>query len=83
MATAAAMAAHRQRREEDQQGKREQDHQADGVVDPLVVFVGGEAPELIEKVQDAAHRPIHGFRTRSCCDSFSFTRLSQAPSGKV
>lgn len=61
MATAAAVAAHYQSSEEDEQGKGQEDHQADRVVDPLVVFVCGEAPELVEEILDAVCFPVHGF----------------------
>lgn len=69
MTTAAAVAAYHQRSEEDQQGKSQENHQADGVVDTLVVFICSKAPELIEKIQDAVCLLSHGFRT-STCDSF-------------
>lgn len=65
MATAAAVAAHHQSGEEDEQGEGQEDHQADGVVDPLVVFVRSEAPELVEKLLDAVGLPIHGCTKRS------------------
>lgn len=65
MATAAAVAAHHQSGEEHQQGKSQEDHQADCVVDPLVVFVCGEAPKLVEKILDADCFPVHGFQRRS------------------
>lgn len=61
MATAAAVAAHHQGGEEDQQRQGQQDHQADGVVESLVVLVGGEAPELVEELLDAVSPPLHGF----------------------
>lgn len=61
MATTAAVAAHHQSREEDQQGKSQEDHQADCVVDSLVVFVCSEAPKLVEKILDAVYFPLHGF----------------------
>lgn len=59
MATAAAVAAHSQRGEEDEQGESQQDHQADRVVDPLLVFVRSEAPELIEELLDLVRPPVH------------------------
>lgn len=66
MATAAAVAAHHQSSEEDKQGESQEDHQADGVVHPLVVFFGCETPELIEKVLDAVCLLLHGFQIRRC-----------------
>lgn len=39
LATTAAVAAHHQGGEEDQQGESQEDHQADGVEQSLVVFV--------------------------------------------
>lgn len=61
MATAAAVAAHHQGGEEDQQRQSQEDHQADGVVESLVVLVGGEAPELVEELLDAGTFTLHGF----------------------
>ena len=66
MATAAAVAAHRHSDEEDQQGKREEDHQADGVVNPLVVFFVGEPQDLVEEILNAVNSLIHGFRIQNC-----------------
>ena len=65
MATAAAVAAHHQSGEEDEQGEGQEDHQADRVVDPLVVLVRSEVPELVEKLLDAVGLPIHGCQIRS------------------
>lgn len=63
MVTAAAVAAHQQSGEEDQQGKSQEDHQANGVVHSLVVFVRHQAPELTEKILKAVDAPIHGCET--------------------
>ena len=52
-ATTAVVAADHQRGEQDQQGEGQQDGQAHRVVRPLVVFVHGEAPQLVEEVQHA------------------------------
>lgn len=49
MTTAAAVAAHQHCCEEDEQGKHQQDHQADCVIGPLVVFFCSEVPQLVEK----------------------------------
>lgn len=61
VATAAAVAAHHQGGEEDQQWQSQEDHQADGVVESQVVFVGGEAPELVEELLEAVSLTLHGF----------------------
>lgn len=61
MATATAVAAHHQGGEEDQQRQSQEDHQADGVVESQAVFVGGEAPELVEELLDAVSLTLHGF----------------------
>lgn len=53
MATTAAVTAHQQGGKEDQQGKSQQDHQADSVVDSLVVFFCHNAPKLVEKILNA------------------------------
>lgn len=66
MATAAAVAAHHQSSEEDKQGESQEDHQADGVVHPLVVLFCCETPKLIEKVLDAFCLLLHGFQIRRC-----------------
>lgn len=66
MATAAAVAAHHQSSEEDEQRESQEDHQADCVVHPLVVFVCSETPELVEKVLDAVCLLFHCFQIRSC-----------------
>lgn len=76
MATAAAVAAHYDGGEEDQQGKRQEDHQAHRVVDPLVVFVCSKAPELVEKILDAVRFPIHGFGMQSCDSSWNWECLA-------
>lgn len=60
MATAAAVAAHQHCGEEDEQGERQDDRQADCVVNPLVVFVCHKAPKLVEKILDAVNLPFHG-----------------------
>lgn len=54
------MTAHHQRGEEDEQGECEENDQAHCVVDALVVFFSGEAPQLVEKLLDAADVLIHG-----------------------
>lgn len=61
VATATAVAAHHQGGEEDQQRQSQEDHQADGVVQSQAVFVGGEAPELVEELLDAVSLTLHGF----------------------
>lgn len=61
LATTAAVAAHHQGGEEDQQGESQEDHQADGVEQSLVVFVRGEAPNLVEELLDAVCHALHGF----------------------
>lgn len=61
VATAAAVAAHHKGGEEDQQRQSQEDHQADGVVESQVVFVGGEAPQLVEELLDAVGLTLHGF----------------------
>lgn len=66
MTTAAAVAAHQHCCEEDEQGKHQEDHQADCVIGPLVVFVCGEAPQLVEEILDTVRFPIHGFRMPAC-----------------
>lgn len=59
--TTAAVAAQHQAGEEDQQGKSQEDHQADGVEQSLVVFVRGKAPNLVEELLDAICYALHGF----------------------
>lgn len=61
MTTAAAVAAHHQGGEEDQQRQSQEDHQADGVVESLVVLVSGEAPQLVEELLDAVSLALHVF----------------------
>lgn len=55
MATAAAVAAHDEGGEDDQEGHGEQDHQAHGVEDALVVLLCHETPQLPEKVLNFVH----------------------------
>lgn len=61
MATAAAVTAHQQSGEEDQEGENQEDHEADCVVQSLVVFVCHKAPNLVEEILDTVYFPIHGF----------------------
>lgn len=77
VATAAAVAAHHQGGEEDQQRQSEEDHQADGVVESLVVLVGGEAPELVEELLDVT-LTLHAFlhSSLSVWQQWSFIKFS-------
>lgn len=55
MATAAAVAAHDEAGEDDEEGQSQQDHQAHGVEDALVVLVSHKTPQLPEKVLNFVH----------------------------
>lgn len=55
MATAAAVAAHDEAGEDDEEGQSQQDHQAHGVEDALVVLVSHKTPQLPEKVLNSVH----------------------------
>lgn len=55
MTAAAAVAAHDERGDDDEEGQSQEDHQAHGVEDALVVLVRNKTPQLLEKVLNFVH----------------------------